>query len=233
MTLWLLWIPCRGVLRKLLPTIEVLRQVPSFSIFDLVAIVDPVSWGAQKIAPVLEVLLQVPGFSHLLPCGCCGSRVAGRSEDCSRPGGSPPGTRFFLSMTLWLSGGSPPGTRLFPSIALWPLWIPCRGALRRLLPSWRFSARYQAFPIFSLVAVVDPVSRGAHKIAPVLEVLLQVPGFSHLWPCGCCGFRVAGRSEDCSRPGGFPPGTFKDPRNRFQGINSASLCTYLLGILEG
>jgi hypothetical protein len=49
-----------------------------------------------------------------------------------------------------------------------------------LLPSWRFSARYQAFPIYDLVAVVDPVSRSAQKIAPVLEVLHQVPGFSYL-----------------------------------------------------
>jgi hypothetical protein len=62
----------------------------------------------------------------------------------------------------------------------WLLWIPCRGALRRLLPSWRFSVRYQAFPIYDLVAVVDPVSWGAQKIAPVLEVLHQVPGFSYL-----------------------------------------------------
>jgi hypothetical protein len=62
----------------------------------------------------------------------------------------------------------------------WLLWIPCRGALRRLLQPWRFSSRYQAFPIYDLVAVVDPVPRGAQKIAPALEVLRQVPSFSYL-----------------------------------------------------
>jgi hypothetical protein len=65
-------------------------------------------------------------------------------------------------------------------MTLWLLWIPCRGALRRLLPSWRFSARYQVFPIYDLVAVVDPVSRSTQKVALVLEVLRQVPGFSYL-----------------------------------------------------
>ncbi len=51
--------------RKIAPVLEVLRQVPAFSIYDLVAVVDPVSRGAQKIAPVLEVLRQVLSFSYL------------------------------------------------------------------------------------------------------------------------------------------------------------------------
>jgi hypothetical protein len=137
--------------------------------------VDPVSRGVQKIAPVLVfaryqdwpiydlVAVADPmsrGAQKIAPVlEVRGPRVAGRSED---PSWSSPGTRIFLSMTWWL------------------LRIPCRGALRRLLPSWRFFARYQAFPIYDLVAVVDPVLRGAQKIAPVLEVLLQVPGFSYL-----------------------------------------------------
>jgi hypothetical protein len=44
----------------------------------------------------------------------------------------------------------------------------------------KLEPRFPDRPAFDLVAVVDPVSRGAQKIAPVLEVLRQVPSFSYL-----------------------------------------------------
>jgi hypothetical protein len=38
----------------------------------------------------------------------------------------------------------------------------------------KLEPRFPDRPAFDLVAIVDPVSRGAQKIAPVLEVLRQV-----------------------------------------------------------
>jgi hypothetical protein len=180
MSLWLLWTLCHGALRRLLPSWRFYARYQAFPIDDLVAVVDPVSPGIQKIAPVLEVLLQVPGFSCLLPCGCCGPCVTGLFLSYDLVAVVDPVSLGVQKIAPVLEVLPRVPTRLFLSMTLWLLWTLCRGALRRLLPSWRFSARYQAFSIYDLVAVVDPVSLGAQKIAPVLEVLRQVPSFFYL-----------------------------------------------------